>query len=244
MKIYQVAILLKRPLFMIMKHLKVSLLKQNPCRILINLKILNMNLLTMNSICKTALHFRNIINTTPDFFSTWPPFFSEFLFKNIENIVPPGLFNFFVWLLGTDDEPKIESYICIEETIKKKVLSLIQDCIYISSNGRKQTPKSVALSMATRQITGSKELIKILSGFGHCISYSARMRYETALAFINLKEDVVLPQGTKDTSLSILVWDNIDFGEETRSGKKTTHMAKGIIVQPLNIGPTQEKREV
>nr|XP_047141390.1 uncharacterized protein LOC124816300 [Hydra vulgaris] len=151
--------------------------------------------LSDNSICKTALHFRNIINTTPDFFSTWPPFFSEFLFKNIENIVPPGLFNFFVWLLGTDDEPKIESYICIEETIKKKVLSLIQDCIYISSNGRKQTPKSVALSMATRQITGSKELIKILSGFGHCISYSARMRYETALAFINLKEDVVLPQG-------------------------------------------------
>ncbi|XP_065658266.1 uncharacterized protein LOC136082771 [Hydra vulgaris] len=98
--------------------------------------------------------------------------------------------------------------------------------------------------MATRQITGSKELIKILSGFGHCISYLATMRYETALASINLKEDVVLPQGTKDTSLSILVWDNIDFGEETRSGKGTTHMANGIIVQPLNIGPTQEKREI
>ncbi|XP_065650131.1 uncharacterized protein LOC136078357 [Hydra vulgaris] len=98
--------------------------------------------------------------------------------------------------------------------------------------------------MATRQITGSKELIKILSGFGHCISYSATMRYEIALASINLKEDVVLPQGTKDTSLSILVWDNIDFGEETRSGKETTHMANGITVQPLNIRPTQEKREI
>ncbi|XP_065646027.1 uncharacterized protein LOC136076646 isoform X2 [Hydra vulgaris] len=98
--------------------------------------------------------------------------------------------------------------------------------------------------MATRQITGSKELIKILSGFGHCISYSATMRYETALASINLKEDVVLPQGTKDTSLSILVWDNIDFGEERRSGKGTNHMANEIIVQPLNIGPTQEKKEI
>ncbi|XP_065671694.1 uncharacterized protein LOC136089571 [Hydra vulgaris] len=55
---------------------------------------INYEFVDTRSIYRTALHFRNIINTTPDFFSTWPLLSSEFSFKNIEKIVPPGLFKF------------------------------------------------------------------------------------------------------------------------------------------------------
>jgi hypothetical protein len=54
-----------------------------------------------------------------------------------------------------------------------KVLSLAQERIYVSSNGRKQTPKSLSLGMAVRQITGSYALTKILNGFGNSVSHPA-----------------------------------------------------------------------
>ena len=62
------------------------------------------------------------------------------------------------------------------------------------------------------------------------------LSYETALALLNLKKDVSIPTGIREGVHTTLVWDNIDFGEETRSGKDTTHIANGIIIQPeMNI---------
>jgi hypothetical protein len=120
-----------------------------------------------------------------------------------------------------------------------RVLAIIQDCIFVGSGGRKQTPKSLALTMATRQITGSQALTEILNGFGHCASHSVTLSYETALALLNLKNDVSIPSGIREGVHTTLVWDNIDFGEETRSSKDTTHIANGIIIQPeMNIAIT------
>lgn len=124
------------------------------------------------------------------------------------------------------------------------MLAIIQDCIFVGSGGRKQTPKSLALTMATRQITGSQALTEILNGFGHCASHSVTLSYETALALLNLKNDVSIPSGIREGVHTTLVWDNIDFGEETRSSKDTTHIANGIIIQPeMNIAiPSVEEK--
>ena len=46
-----------------------------------------------------------------------------------------------------------------------------------------------------------------------------------------LNTDVVIPMGIKEGLFTTLVWDNIDLGEETRSGAGTTHMTNGIIIQ-------------
>ena len=118
-----------------------------------------------------------------------------------------------------------------------KLLPIIQDWIFVGSGGRKQTPKTLALTMATRQITGSQALTEILNGFGHCASHSVALSYETALALLNLKKkDVSIPTGIREGVHTTLIWDNIDFGKETRSGKDTTHIAIGIIIQPeMNI---------
>ena len=101
--------------------------------------------------------------------------------------------------------------------------TIIQDCIFVGSGGRKRTPKSLAL--ATRQITGSQALTEILNRFGHCASHSVALTYATALALLNLKNDVSIPSGIREGVHTTLVWDNIDFGEETRSGKDTTHIS-------------------
>ena len=41
-----------------------------------------------------------------------------------------------------------------------------------------------------------------------------------------------------------LAWDNDDFSEETRSGKGTTHITEGIIIQrDTGLPSDSEKRE-
>ena len=55
--------------------------------------------------------------------------------------------------------------------------------VYISNRGKVQTPKSLALAMTVRQTFGCSGLIfKILSGFGHCLSLSLAMAYDSAIA--------------------------------------------------------------
>lgn len=70
------------------------------------------------------------------------------------------------------------------------------------------------------------------------------LSYKTDLALLNLKNDVSIPTGIREGVHTTLVWDNIDFGEETRSGKDTTHIANGIKIQPevnISISLVEEK---
>ena len=109
-----------------------------------------------------------------------------------------------------------------------KVLSLAQDIIHVSSNGRKQTPKSLSLGMAVRQITGSYALTKISNGFGNSVFHSAVLSLDTALASQCLDNDTVIPEGITPRKFTMLVWDNIKFLEETQTGAGSTH---GITIQ-------------
>jgi hypothetical protein len=95
------------------------------------------------------------------------------------------------------------------------VLSLAQDIIHVSSNIRKQTPKSLSLGMAVRQITGSYALTKILFGFGNSVSHPAALSFDTALASQCLYNDIVIPKGIIPTKFTMMVWDNIDLLDET-----------------------------
>ena len=81
--------------------------------------------------------------------------------------------------------------------------TIIQDCIFVGSGGRKRTTKSLAL--ATRQITGSQALTEILNRFGHCASHSVALTYATALALLNLKNDVSIPSGIREGFHTTLV---------------------------------------
>ena len=103
----------------------------------------------------------------------------------------------------------------------------------MASKGKLATPKHTALSMAVRHLSGSAQLIGLLNGLGHCTSVTSVLEHDTALAKrqLLLGENPV-PEGVRVGVFTTIVWDNIDFGEETLSGKGTTHGTSGIIIQP------------
>lgn len=111
-----------------------------------------------------------------------------------------------------------------------KVFSICQDLIYNSSRGKFQTPKSLALAMTVRQLSGCSGLIHILNGLGHCVSLSSTMAFDTALAQLVVNTSDIIPREFAANEAVNLVYDNIDFGEDI---KKQTHVTNGIITQQI-----------
>ena len=87
----------------------------------------------------------------------------------------------------------------------------------------------MALGITLKHRTGSSELIKVLSSLGHCVSYDTVARAETAIAIDKLQNPVSIPEGFSMGKLIVLVFDNIDFAEETLTGAGTTHQVNGIM---------------
>lgn len=93
-------------------------------------------------------------------------------------------------------------------------------------------PKQCSLAMAVRHMTGSAQLIGLLNGLGHCSSNSQDLEHDTALAHLQMERgDIHIPENIRVEIPATLVWDNNDFGEETLSGKGTTHNTNGMIIQ-------------
>lgn len=161
-------------------------------------------------------------------YDKWPPVASEITADSVKKLVPPMLFNFMAWVVGFSDEPEESSYVKVEEKEATKILSLCQDLIYIFSHERVQTPKSLCLAIAVRQISGCSNLINILNGLGHCISLPSTMSYDSALAQLAINPSNAVPRDFLPGTLVNLVFDNIDFGEEAAT---QTHVTNGIIIQ-------------
>ena len=118
----------------------------------------------------------------------------------------------------------------MDEELAVKVFSVCQDLVYNSSKGRTQTPKSLALAMAVRQLCGCSDVIRILNGLGHCVSLSSTMSYDTAIAQLVIDTSDIIPREFIANEAINLVYDNIDFGEDI---KKQTHVTNGIITQKI-----------
>ncbi|XP_028419097.1 uncharacterized protein LOC114544759 [Dendronephthya gigantea] len=165
-------------------------------------------------------------------YENWPPLASDITAENVRKVVTPCLFNFMTWLLGFSDDPEDTDYIELEEKTTAKVFSLCQDLVYVANKGKVQTPKSLALAIAVRQISGCSGLINILNGFGHCVSLSSTMAYDSAIAQTTINTSNILPREFVATEYVNLVYDNIDFGEEI---EKQTHVTNGIITQRVSV---------
>lgn len=72
----------------------------------------------------------------------------------------------------------------------------------------------------------------LLNKLGHCASWDTVLSLDTSLAQLTLMEGSdKVPKGFSKRAPTTLVWDNIDFGEETLSGRGTTHHTNGIMLQ-------------
>ena len=150
-------------------------------------------------------------------------------------MVPVPPFNFMSWILGFSDQPDLSCFVKLSDSHSRKTLSICQDLIYISSEGR--CPKSFALSMATRQLTRSSKLAKILYGFGHCTSHGGTLTHETDLAKLSMKSEATIPKDITPNKSTCLVFDNDDFNEEARVQThcwRNNHSERGIICSYIN----------
>ena len=89
-----------------------------------------------------------------------PPVASDTSDESVRIVVSPLRFNFISWLLGYSDEPQESGYVDMDEELAVKVFSVCQDLVYNSSKGRSQTPKSLALAIAVRQLSGCYSYFK------------------------------------------------------------------------------------
>ena len=63
-------------------------------------------------------------------------------------------------------------HVNIDSKKNAKLMSIMQDLISLASGSSNPSPKSIALAMALRQMTGSASVISLLSGLGHCMCHS------------------------------------------------------------------------
>jgi hypothetical protein len=188
---------------------------------------------TLKDMYTVGLTFKNILRgLTSDWYESWPPLASDFPAENVKKLVSPLLFKFIAWFLGFSDEPEDADYLKLDEKTTAMIFSLCQDLVYAANKGKVQTPKSLALAMTVRQMTGCSGLIKILSGLGHCVSLSSTMAYDSAIAQATINISNIIPREFVAKEYVNLVYDNIDFGEVI---SKQTHVTNGIIIQRKSV---------
>ena len=191
------------------------------------------NVATLKEVYNVACTLRNTLrSSTQTWYENWPPLSSDINGESVRKLVTPLLFNFVAWLLGFSEDPEASEYVEVNEKQAVKIFSICQDLINVSSKGKIQTPKSLALAMTVRQITGCSSLINILNGLGHCISLSSTMAYDSALAQLTINTSNVIPRNFVAEEYVNLVYDNINFGEEIA---KQTHVTNGIIIQKMTV---------
>ena len=189
----------------------------------------------------TALEVRKLLTESKGVDSEWPPDSHDLTLSLARQSIPVRLYNFLAWCVGYSSDPVENQMVEISSNQSAKIVSIAQDLIYAESNGKKQTHKALALGMAVRQITGSVRLLRILHGLGHTASTDTVYRHDTALAISSsngAEKEITIPRNISPETFTTIVWDNNDFNEETVSGKGTTHVANGIIVQKKDVGQT------
>ena len=165
----------------------------------------------------------------------WLPLADDLDIPVAESMIPVPLYNFTAWMLGISQEVTLEKFVEVEKSMHLKMLSLLQDLLYLESKGQKPTPKHYCLGMMLHHLSYPSSIIGIPNKLGHCSSRLVVPSLETALAQLQASSnELQIPTGFCSTYTTV-VWDNIDFSEETMSGKGTTHHTNRIIVQRLSI---------
>ena len=187
----------------------------------------------------SAITLKEAVSSTKGLKDIWPPRSQDLSMDRIQEMVPVQLFNFIAWSTGASSTISKGLRVDTTEQHKRRILSICQDIIYMSSRGRVPMPKHVAVGMTMRHLTGSSHIIGLLNGLGHSVSHSAVLEHDTALATLQNSRDSMIPEGFVKSAPTILVWDNNDFKEETPSGHGTTHNTNGVIIQ---LGPQDSEQ--
>ena len=139
---------------------------------------------------------------------------------------------------------------CAHRTVGLKD-SVAQDMVYLVSNGNIKTPESILFPSAVKSFCNNTEVVRLINHYGHRISNSLIEEIETEHALQIISEQkqkrVIIPDNMKsddvDSSVALMVADNIDNLECTLSGTGTSHCVNSILVKKQTQAKSQAKNE-
>ncbi|KAJ8023132.1 hypothetical protein HOLleu_38227 [Holothuria leucospilota] len=195
----------------------------------------------IHTLFNAALIMKSTMSATKPPSQPWPPSSKDLSIGEAKKFVPHQLYNFISWMVGASTDPVLEDFVSLPEADHLRVISIAQDIIFLSSKGKLVPPKHLSLASTVRHISGCSQLVGILNGLGHCVSHTTLLEYNTALAMQQISHGRdFLPQGIQQSCFTTLVWDNIDFAEDTISGHGTTHSTNGVMIQRCHPISEQE----
>lgn len=168
--------------------------------------------------------------TATEGLKSWPPEAEDVTEEKAEAMLPSKLKRFLQWVTNGESETTVSKD---SENLNRKILSVGQDLLYITSRGRALTPKHLALANSLNQTGHSKLMMNIVNRLGHCISHDQLLRINTAVA-TKIEEangEVIIPGGIQTGVFTQLAADNNDLLEEILDGKNTTHSTNMIVLQ-------------
>ena len=127
----------------------------------------------------------------------------------------------------------------------RRISSIGRDIMYAVTKGKWLTPKHILLGMSVWHLTGRADIVRLLNGFGHCVSYSRLLEILTAIHMAIKDHNSPIPPGIKMQGNEVLhfCWDNFDLNKETASGAGTTHSTHGLVIQETVNGQPSDKSE-
>ena len=187
------------------------------------------------AVINAAKMLHNEIKTHPPAMS-WPPKEHELDPSKLSKYIPDLLDKFCgVLITGKSSDNGLN---ISERTVRLKN-SIAQDMVYSVSNGNINTPKSVLFPAVVKLLCNNTEVGRLIKHYGHGISYSLIEETETehALQIISEQKEklVIIPDNMKsddgDSSVALMVADNIDNLECTLSGAGASHRVNSILVK-------------
>ena len=180
------------------------------------------------TVMEAALILRNIVlqSFQVEGKMTWPPSTEEL--KVSEKTYPKLITTFLSCLYSKRGKATSES-------CKRRIDSTAQDICFNVTKGKWKMPKHILLGMAVRHMTGCSKLITFLNRYGHTVSHSFLLEFETVICDSIRTFSYTLPPTVMRNNNYIIhfCWDNFDLIEDTPTGAGTTHSTHGIVIQEL-----------
>ncbi len=156
-----------------------------------------------------------------------------------KSLIPDSLYWLLRWVIAKpekEDDDDFSSPECSNSSDERRILMLAQDVEHCATHARASMPKHVALGIAVRHMTRSKELITMLSRMRHCSSYDDVEAMDTSTANeIIAKSDIFGVVSNISTGVFVQVaGDNNDINEDTLDGKTPQHWT---LFQRGQFGP-------
>ena len=87
-------------------------------------------IIIVNKVVESCIsQHQGVIIDTPAL-SGWPPT-ANYIMDSAQQLIPPQLFNFLAWITGSADVVEFDNFVETGDDVRRKLLSVAQDIVYI-----------------------------------------------------------------------------------------------------------------